>query len=429
MRQDGELGWTQEKHPVDSSRDCIPTIPNLPVRCMPQTDRRLHDVGRTLPGEWYQQEKKEIREIQHGNAHVKSQMLQTLQNDEQLCILRWVWLQFCFFERCFSEQPACQFTPTLWSAILSRVHHLYHVFIIFFVVSISCCCQHLCNPAKEIRLFLNTKVIAQHNKTSNKTSDTSEQANNHNFHAWSIWASLCSGGNSWDRSISADLLQVWSASSDNQNSKKITVAQSFTSRPHTTQGTIFVTRFAVCRYSELCCHDHDQTMAGRQAVYMYIVYCYICSMVYKFIILCGRYRFFLPYRFPWFGHVFSNKGRFGHRRKVPGFFYSLSLIYYPKLCFLTGLSKDTVSGTPHSATCSSTGATSFNVNTHWMPVTIWTTNMPNQYPGGIKTSQAFAWSRFTQTKNGCSTRKMCVMYPCSIHFYPSFKAMACHSSV
>ena len=50
---------------------------------------------------------------------------------------------------------------------------------------------------------------------------------------------------------------------------------------------------------------------------------YICSMMYKFIILCGRYRFFFLIVLPWFGHVFSNKGRFGHKRKVPGFFYNL----------------------------------------------------------------------------------------------------------
>ena len=47
-------------------------------------------------------------------------------------------------------------------------------------------------------------------------------------------------------------------------------------------------------------------------------------MTKKFIILCGRYRFFFfLIVLPWFGHVFSNKGRFGHKRRLPGFFYFL----------------------------------------------------------------------------------------------------------
>ena len=47
-------------------------------------------------------------------------------------------------------------------------------------------------------------------------------------------------------------------------------------------------------------------------------------MTKKFIILCGRYRFFFfLIVLPWFGHVFSSKGRFGHKRKLPGFFYFL----------------------------------------------------------------------------------------------------------
>ena len=46
--------------------------------------------------------------------------------------------------------------------------------------------------------------------------------------------------------------------------------------------------------------------------------------MYKFIIFCGRYRFFFfLIVLPWFGHVFSNKGRFGHKRKLPGFLYFL----------------------------------------------------------------------------------------------------------
>ena len=53
-------------------------------------------------------------------------------------------------------------------------------------------------------------------------------------------------------------------------------------------------------------------------------------ITYKFIILCGRYRFcFLLIVLPWFGHVFSNKWRFGHKRKVPGFFYNLNWGYNP----------------------------------------------------------------------------------------------------
>ena len=47
-------------------------------------------------------------------------------------------------------------------------------------------------------------------------------------------------------------------------------------------------------------------------------------MTKKFIILCGRYRFFFfLIVLPWFGHVFSNKGRFGHKWKLPGYFYFL----------------------------------------------------------------------------------------------------------
>ena len=47
--------------------------------------------------------------------------------------------------------------------------------------------------------------------------------------------------------------------------------------------------------------------------------------MHKFIILCWRYRFFFLIVLPWLGHVFSNKGRFGHKRKLPGFFYFLTL--------------------------------------------------------------------------------------------------------
>ena len=32
--------------------------------------------------------------------------------------------------------------------------------------------------------------------------------------------------------------------------------------------------------------------------------------------------FFFLIVLPWFGHVLSNKGRFGHKRKLPGFFTS-----------------------------------------------------------------------------------------------------------
>ena len=34
--------------------------------------------------------------------------------------------------------------------------------------------------------------------------------------------------------------------------------------------------------------------------------------------------FFFLIVLPWFGHVFSNKGRFGHKRKLPGFFFTIS---------------------------------------------------------------------------------------------------------
>ena len=36
--------------------------------------------------------------------------------------------------------------------------------------------------------------------------------------------------------------------------------------------------------------------------------------------------FFFLIVLPWFGHVFSNKGRFGHKRKLPGFFYFLTCV-------------------------------------------------------------------------------------------------------
>ena len=52
-------------------------------------------------------------------------------------------------------------------------------------------------------------------------------------------------------------------------------------------------------------------------------------MTNKFIILCGRYRFFFfLIVLPWFRHIFSNKGRFGHKRKLPGFFYFLMWIFW-----------------------------------------------------------------------------------------------------
>ena len=53
-------------------------------------------------------------------------------------------------------------------------------------------------------------------------------------------------------------------------------------------------------------------------------------MTKKFIILCGCYRFFFfLIVLPWFGHVLSNKGRFGHKRKLPGFFYFLT--WFPQI--------------------------------------------------------------------------------------------------
>ena len=55
-------------------------------------------------------------------------------------------------------------------------------------------------------------------------------------------------------------------------------------------------------------------------------------MTKKFIILCGRYRlFFFLIVLPWFGHVFSNKGRFGHKGKLPGFFYFLIWVWHVQL--------------------------------------------------------------------------------------------------
>ena len=49
-------------------------------------------------------------------------------------------------------------------------------------------------------------------------------------------------------------------------------------------------------------------------------------MTKKFIILTlwALSFFFFLIVLPWFGHVFSNKGRFGHKRKLPGFFYFLT---------------------------------------------------------------------------------------------------------
>ena len=189
VRQDGELGWTQEKHPVDSSRDCIPTIPNLPVRCMPQTDRRLHDVGRTLPGETmkYQQVWKKIRENQHGNAHVKSQMLQTLQDDEQLYTSTYSsyffvesgcsFVSLRIFERCFSEQPACQFTPTLWSWILFQS-----------TSSISCVdnflyCFHILLLATPLQSSKRNTIVFYEYK-SDSTAEQNKQQNK-----WCLWKS------------------------------------------------------------------------------------------------------------------------------------------------------------------------------------------------------------------------------------------------
>ena len=48
--------------------------------------------------------------------------------------------------------------------------------------------------------------------------------------------------------------------------------------------------------------------------------------------------FFFLIVLPWFGHVFSNKGRFGHKRKLPGFFYFHIVEISP------------ISPTPHSPT-------------------------------------------------------------------------------
>ena len=61
-------------------------------------------------------------------------------------------------------------------------------------------------------------------------------------------------------------------------------------------------------------------------IYIYI-YVNLKNMItYKFIILCGRYRFFFLIVLPRFGHVFSNMG---HKRKVPVFFLQSQLAYLP----------------------------------------------------------------------------------------------------
>ena len=60
-------------------------------------------------------------------------------------------------------------------------------------------------------------------------------------------------------------------------------------------------------------------------LYVYIcMHIYICNMMYKFIMLCTLSFFSFLIVLPWFGHVFSNRGRFGHKRKLPVFFYNLT---------------------------------------------------------------------------------------------------------
>ena len=61
-------------------------------------------------------------------------------------------------------------------------------------------------------------------------------------------------------------------------------------------------------------------------IYMYIYMYNVCMYIFKYAIWCISLSysvdvivFFFLIVLPWFGHVFSNKGRFGHRRKLPFF--------------------------------------------------------------------------------------------------------------
>ena len=68
--------------------------------------------------------------------------------------------------------------------------------------------------------------------------------------------------------------------------------------------------------------------------------------------------FFFLIVLPWFGHVFRNKGRFGHKRKLPGFFYFL--IWTPHLN-----KKKTENKTQPRNMCFQTSP--MNPPWHWMP--------------------------------------------------------------
>ena len=53
-------------------------------------------------------------------------------------------------------------------------------------------------------------------------------------------------------------------------------------------------------------------------VHLFTFAVHVLGYIYIYI-----YFFFFLVVLLWFGHAFSNKGRFGHKRKVPGVFYFL----------------------------------------------------------------------------------------------------------
>ncbi len=55
-------------------------------------------------------------------------------------------------------------------------------------------------------------------------------------------------------------------------------------------------------------------------IYIYICVIWCISLSYSVDVIV----FFFLIVLPRFGHVSSNKGRFGHKRKLPGFFYNLT---------------------------------------------------------------------------------------------------------
>ena len=122
---------------------------------------------------------------------------------------------------------------TLWSWILfqstssiSCVNNFLYCFHILAAGNTSAIQQK-----KYKCFFVNTKVIAQQNKNQqqNKWYLWKKQTTrffNQNFHAWSIWASLCSGGKLMGQ---VDLCRPFAV-----------VYQSFTSRPHTNSRNNFL---------------------------------------------------------------------------------------------------------------------------------------------------------------------------------------------